>query len=246
MTLRRVPNTPSPAFQRHIGITYSGAETPDSGLKGLRIGLAEWLADALADGPPTLAGIAHPFSFPLRYFEVHQLPPDWDAFLDDFQRHWPTDAEHMYVDFVRDGSGGNGAARLGSVRWRRLTEERAGKSARSVFQFDGQGTVAKAAHAGLPWLRFLRRRLGARVHFWPFDGWVIPAGCSALVELCPALCKPGPIGADRDRTAHTACAMADRLQQADRDGRLAAALAPALRLGERQVAQVEGWNFGVG
>ena len=271
MTLRRVPNTPTPAFQRHIGITYSGAETPDSGLKGLRIGLAvgdapaadvapppgprrywtrrgvaEWLTKALADGPPTLVGIAHPFSFPLRYFEVHQLPPDWDAFLDDFQRHWPTDGEHMYVDFVRDGSGGDSAARSGSVRWRRLTEERAGNAARSVFQFEGQGTVAKAAHAGIPWLRFLRRRLGARVHFWPFDGWAIPAGRSALVELCPALCKPDSTPDGRDRAAHTACAMADRLQQADRDGHLADALGPALRPGERPVAQVEGWILGVG
>jgi len=28
--------------------------------------------------------------------------PDWPTFLDDFQRHWPTD-ENIYVDFVRDG-----------------------------------------------------------------------------------------------------------------------------------------------
>jgi hypothetical protein len=152
----------------------------------------------------------------------------------------------MYVDFVRDGLGGDGAARSGSVRWRRLTEERAGRAARSVFQFEGQGTVAKAAHAGIPWLRWLRRRLGARVHFWPFDGWAIPAGRSALVELCPALCRPGPARDDLDRAAHTACAIADRLQQADRDGRLAQALAPTLRHGERQVAQVEGWMLGVG
>jgi hypothetical protein len=81
-----------------------------------RRGVAEWLAETLADGPPTLAGTAHPFLFPLRYFEVHQLPPDWDAFLDDFQRHWSTDGEHMYVDFVRDGLHGDGAARSGSVR----------------------------------------------------------------------------------------------------------------------------------
>ena len=28
---------------------------------------------------------------------------DWPSFLDDFQRHWPTD-EDIYVDFVRDGA----------------------------------------------------------------------------------------------------------------------------------------------
>jgi hypothetical protein len=45
-----------------------------------------------------------------------------------------------------------------------------------VFHFDVQGSVAKSTHAGIPWLRFIRRRLGARVHFWHFDGWDIPAG----------------------------------------------------------------------
>jgi hypothetical protein len=30
-----------PAFSRHIGIDYSGAETPTSSLKGLRVYLAE-------------------------------------------------------------------------------------------------------------------------------------------------------------------------------------------------------------
>jgi hypothetical protein len=55
---------------------------------------------------------------------------------------------------------GNGAARTGNARWRRLTEERAG-GAKSVFHFDVQGSVAKSTHAGIPWLRFIRQRLGA-------------------------------------------------------------------------------------
>ena len=139
-----------------------------------RRGIAEWLVERLAEDTPTLVGIDHGFSFPLRYFEVHGLKPDWPAFLDDFQRHWPTDEDHIYVDFVRDGACGNGAARMGNARWRRLTEERAGR-AKSVFHFDVQGSVAKSTHAGIPWLRFIRQRLGGRVHFWPFDGWDIPA-----------------------------------------------------------------------
>jgi hypothetical protein len=40
---------------------------------------------------------------------------------------------------------------MGNSRWRRLTEERAG-SAKSVFHFDVQGSVAKSTHAGIPWL----------------------------------------------------------------------------------------------
>ncbi len=245
MTLQLVSNTPTPAFQRYIGIDYSGAETPESSLKGLRIysaqgdapaeelppppsprtywtrrGLAEWLADTLAEDRPTLVGIAHAFSFPLRYFEVHHLPPDWDAFLEDFQLHWPTDAAYTYVDFIRDGPRGTGAARSGLPRWRRLTEERCA-TARSVFQFEGQGTVAKATHAGIPWLRFLRRRLAQRVHFWPFDGCAVPAGRSALVEVVPAQWKHVYLPEGRSIHQHRAYTVATWLQQVDRDGRLA-------------------------
>src|ERR1019366_6864573 len=82
-----------------------------------RRGIAEWLVEKLSDGQPTLVGIDHGFSFPLRYFEEHGLPLDWSFFLDDFQRHWPTD-EDIYVDFVRDGSNGNGAPRSGISGWR--------------------------------------------------------------------------------------------------------------------------------
>src|SRR6478736_1807113 len=111
-----------------------------------RKGIAEWLVERLAEDVPTLVGIDHGFSFPLCYFEAHGLIPDWPTFLDDFQSHWPTD-EDIYVDFVRDGLRGNGAARMGNARWRRLTEQRAGKS---VFHFDAQGSVAKSTHAGIP------------------------------------------------------------------------------------------------
>jgi len=198
-----------PAFASHIGIDYSGAETPTASLKGLRVylaegdrspvevppppsprkywtrrGIAEWLVARLGEDVPTLVGIDHGFSFPLRYFEAQGLLPDWPTFLDDFQRHWPTDEDHTYVDFVRDGAAGNGAARMGSARWRRLTEERAG-GAKSAFHFDVQGSVAKSTHAGIPWLRFIRQRLGARVHFWPFDGWDIPAGRSPSPRFIP-------------------------------------------------------------
>jgi hypothetical protein len=84
-----------PFFSRYIGIDYSGAETPNASLKGLRVyvaesdippvevppppsprkywtrrGIAEWLTERLAEDIPTLVGIDHGFSFPLRYFEV--------------------------------------------------------------------------------------------------------------------------------------------------------------------------------
>ena len=97
------------AFSRYIGIDYSGAETPESSLEGLRVycavgesaatevapppsprkywtrrGIAHWLAERLAEDVPAIVGIDHGFSFPLRYFEVYRLPPDWPTFLEDF------------------------------------------------------------------------------------------------------------------------------------------------------------------
>jgi hypothetical protein len=256
-------------FERHIGIDYSGAETPTASLKGLRIyvaerdgqpvevlpppsprkywtrrGVAEWLVERLNEGRPTLVGMDHGFSFPLRYFEAHGLKPDWSAFLDDFQHHWPTDDDHTYVDFVREGAAGNGAARTGNARWRRLTEERAG-SAKSVFHFDVQGSVAKSTHAGIPWLRSIRRLLGPRVHFWPFDGWEVPVGRSAIAEVYPALWSRGFANEGRTGDQHDAFSIAAWLSYADRDGSLAAFLNPDLSPRERVVAQVEGWILGV-
>ena len=48
-----------------------------------RKGIAEWLVDRLTEDVPALVGVDHGFSFPLRYFEVHGLLPDWPRFLDD-------------------------------------------------------------------------------------------------------------------------------------------------------------------
>ncbi|MFN0315922.1 MAG: hypothetical protein ACKVQA_12900 [Burkholderiales bacterium] len=258
-----------PAFTRYIGIDYSGAETPDSSLKGLRVyladrdslpeevlpqsgprkywsrrGVAHWLVARLAEDVPTLVGIDHGFSFPMRYFEVHRIEPYWPAFLEDFQRHWPTHEDNTYVDCVRRGIRGNGADRTGSSRWRRLAEERSG-SAKSVFHFDVPGSVAKSTHAGLPWLLYMRQQLGERVHFWPFDGWQIPPGRSAVAEAYPALWKREFAVNGRTADQHDAYSVAAWLRQSDADGRLASFLNPSLNPPMRTVAQVEGWIIGV-
>jgi hypothetical protein len=256
-------------FSRYVGIDYSGAQTAEASLKGLRVyrantdrepfevlpppsprkywsrrGIAEWIIEVLNDDAPTIVGIDHCFSFPLRYFETHGLQPDWPNFLDDFQRHWPTDAPNTYVDFVRDGIVGNGAARMGSPRWRRLTEVRAG-GAKSVFHFDVQGSVAKSSHAGIPWLRYIRQNLGQRVHFWPFDGWNIPAGRSAFAEVYPALWSRDFDRGIRDSDQHDAFSIANWLSQRDADGTLSGFLAIHLAAPERAIASVEGWILGV-
>ena len=99
-------------FGRTIGIDYSGAETADSSLKALRVyetcgdapavevlpspgpkkywtrrGLAAWLVEILDGTVPTIVGIDHGFSFPIRYFERYGLIPEWSSFLDDFCFH---------------------------------------------------------------------------------------------------------------------------------------------------------------
>ena len=257
-----------PKFNRYIGIDYSGAKTAESSLKGIRVyeaegvsipvevqppaspkkywsrrGLAEWLAEQLTKETPTIVGIDHSFSFPLRYFEKHWLLPDWPSFLDDFQQHWPTDEKNMYVEFIRDGLFGNGAARTGSARWRRIAEERA--RAKSVFHFDVPGSVAKSTHAGLPWLRYLRNQLGEQIHFWPFDGWEIPAGKSALVEIYPSFWSKNYPREDRTPDQHDAYVATAWLQQVDRDGTINQFLKPEMLPGEYIVAGVEGWILGV-
>ena len=245
-------------FARFIGVDYSGAEAPVAGLTGLRVYLAErekapvevtapqsvgrwwtrkaiaaWLVDELAKPRPTLVGIDHGFSFPLAYFREHGLASDWPGFLDDFQRHWPTDEDHMYVDFIREGVYGRGDLRWGSSRWRRLCEVRSGR-AKSVFHFDVPGSVAKSTHTGLPWLRFIRNTLRDAVHFWPLDGWEIPPGRSVIAEVYPSLWRASfPVeGLTRDQ--HDAYAVAAWLSEADRDGRLAAAFRPALTPADRR------------
>lgn len=260
---------PAFAYPRAIGIDYSGAQTPTSSLSGLRIylaegddpptevlpppsprkywtrrGIAEWLADQLRAGPPAIVGIDHGFSFPLKYFRKYKLPLDWPDFLDDFQRHWPTDDENTYVDFVRDGLRGDGAARTGDARWRRLTEVRAG-AAKSVFHFDVQGSVAKSTHSGLPWLRYLRRQLGDQLHFWPFDGWDAPPGRSLIAEVYPSLWRARWPAEGRTPDQHDAFVVAAWLQQAAHNHVLEAYLNPALTPQERAVAAIEGWILGV-
>lgn len=257
-----------PQFERYIGIDYSGAQTPSSSLKGLRVyvadraiapqevlpplsprkywtrkGVAEWLVERLSEQTPTLVGIDHGFSFPLAYFEKHGLPLDWPFFLDDFQKHWPTD-EDIYVEFIRDGSTGNGAARSGNPRWRRLTELRA-RTAKSVFQFDVQGSVAKSTHAGIPWLRYIRQRLKDRVHFWPFDDWNVPPNRSVVAEVYPALWNRTFPSEVRTPDQQDAFAIAKWSQESDCDGKLDAYFHPRLEPDERSTAEIEGWILGI-
>ena len=77
------------------------------------------------------------------------------------------------------------------------------------------------------------------------DGWEIPAGRSAIVEVYPALWSAEFPREDRTGDQHDAFTIAAKLSQIDRNGGLANLLAPDLTSPERTLAQVEGWILGV-
>ena len=262
------------AFRRTIGIDYSGADNPlhrspklavycaDGDDPPQRVGpprartvnwnrreIAEWLVAQLREkDKPTLIGIDHSFSFPIPYFQRYNnlLGPRWDDFLNDFQAHWPTDGDDTLVSRIRQGTG---RCRAGEANWFRLTDRLSPRTAKSVFQFGVQGQVATSTHAGLPWLRYIRQELartGPRVHFWPFDGWEIPEGQSAIVEVYPSLWS-GRFDRPADRTPdqHDAYSVAGWLSYADRNGCLEQYFNPELTPEEGNRAEVEGWILGV-
>jgi hypothetical protein len=258
-----------PHFTRYFGIDYSGAETADSSCRGLRAyvakgsctaeqiqpppsprrywtrrSLAEWLCDELGKDTPTIDGIDYGFSFPIDYFDKYDLPRDWPGFLLDFQKHWPTHETHTYIDFIREGIIGDGQKRMGENTWLRLTE-RWTATAKSVFLFDVQGSVAKSTFAGLPWLLYLRNWCKRPVHFWPFDSWEVPQGKSVVAEVYPLLWTRRFQRDDRDADEQAAYAAAAWLQRTDLSGSLGSFLKPVLTPKERGVAAVEGWILGV-
>lgn len=258
-----------PLFDRYIGIDYSGAKTAEASLKGIRVyaakqpsepeevlrpagtqkhwsrrALGGWLVEQLSGGGPAIVGIDHAFSFPIAYFKRHGLALDWPGFLNEFQGHCPTDEPNTYVDFVRGGTAGCWSKVAGEPSWLRMTELWT-PSAKSAFQFDVQGAVAKATYAGLPWLRHLRQGLNGIVHFWPFDGWDVPHGRSVIAEVYPSLWMKRFPRQDRNSDQHAAYSVAAWLRRADLNGSLPHFFHPSLEPEECRIAEAEGWILGV-
>jgi hypothetical protein len=254
-------------FDLHIGIDYSGRETPTSRTPALQVyasfdgaeprsiasptsserqyknwcrkEIAEWLIEQANKNISFIAGIDHGFSFPVRYFQRYGLK-SWPDFLEDFSQHWPTDTDHTYVDFIRDIN----PNRTGSPTDLRLTEQWT-SSAKSVFLFDIQGSVAKSSHAGIPWLRRIRREVGDRIHFWPFDGWSVPVGKSVIAEVYPSIFRNRYPKESRSNDQHDAYVVTRWLSETDRSGFLVRYFAPPLTEEQRGVGELEGWILGV-
>ena len=252
-------------FRRYIGIDYSGAQTPESRLKALqvyeatqdslpqkistpikssknwsRIEIAQYCQRSLASDEPIIIGIDHGFSFPISYMQRYGIT-SWDMFLDDFMQNWPTADPYTCVESVRKNN-----PRTGQSSELRLCEQWTA-TAKSVFQFDVQGSVAKSTHAGLPWLLWLRKipESDTPVHFWPFDGFEFPNGKSVVAEVYPALYKRRFPKNGRTPDEHDAWSIVAWLQESDRRGSLDGYFTPPLTTGEQKLAELEGWILGV-
>ena len=255
-------------YNRYIGIDYSGRgtsstlqvyacepgctepefiPTPTSNARRRnwnRIELAEWLAEQFRTDR-VLVGIDHSFSMPISYFDRYGLK-DWDGFLQDFVQHWPTHRAGVQVDDIRKPRGvvSSDLPRTGQTSEFRLTE-RWTSSAKSVFQFDMQGSVAKSTHAGIPWLKQLRDEAADRLHFWPFDGWQPAATKSVIAEVYPSVFRNRYPRADRSVDQQDAYSVAKWLVTTDERGILGGYFCPPLTDEEQTLAQREGWILGV-
>lgn len=250
-----------PDFHRYIGVRYSGRKAPTDQIRWLRVfsahedhepyqewnerspegrwsrqELAEWLREQITGEEPVAVGLDHAFSFPQSYMDRHNLK-SWPEFLQDFEQHWPTDrvsVRELLPDNVRTGDPDE----------RRLTGRWAGTAKGGVFRFELQDGLAKATHAGIPWLDYLRRA-GDRAHFWPFDGFEVPAGRSIVAEVRPEKLLQRYRKDGLSREEHDAYAVCAWLQDRDRQGLLEPYLTPPLSEAEKAQAQIEGWILGV-
>ncbi|MDE0042862.1 MAG: hypothetical protein OXT74_12560 [Candidatus Poribacteria bacterium] len=252
-------------YCHYIGIDYSGASTPETRLKGLQVygarsgrvperaatptpsarnwtraEIGQYCADTITTNQRVIIGIDHAFSFPRSYMDRYELET-WDRFLDDFTLHWPTANPQVTVESLR-----NGNPRTGDTTEFRMCESWTA-SAKSVFRFDVQGQVAKSTHAGLPWLRHLRRlpNIRKRVHFWPFDGFDIPDSKSVIAEVYPSLFRNRYPKESRTSDEHDAYATARWLAEMDCRGHLGRYFKPPLTPYEAKLARIEGWILGV-
>lgn len=258
-----------PQFDLFVGIDYSGAKTPLSRSPTLQVystdsiaspemvkspaatsqkhrnwnrkEIAEWIVSTVVSGETMIVGIDHGFSFPITYLERYGIS-SWDDFLDDFVHHWPTDRDGS-VDTIRRADAGP-PSRTGANTDLRLCEKWT-PSAKSVFLFDVQGSVAKSTHAGLPWLKHIRSQVENKVHFWPYDGWEIPEGRSVIAEVYPSVFRRRFPVEKRSPDQHDAYSVSRWLATSASSGILNRYLDPPLSEDEREMAKLEGWILGV-
>jgi len=226
--------------------------------------LAELVAAELGAGRRMLMGFDFPFGYPAGFGAYVTGTPDplalWDAFAREMPEgvpaaerfrlagrlnalfpgvgpFWFNGLREDIADLPRKGRERQGHG----LTERRLCEERA-KGAFPLWQMGGAGAVGGQAMTGMAALSRLRARFGDAVAVWPFQPLDAPI---ALVEVWPSLIGDAVDAArlpDEIKDAAQVRVLAARIAQAQREGRLQAALdaAPeAARVGE-------GWILGLG
>jgi len=133
---------------------------------------------------------------------------------------------------------------VGATTWLRLCEQWT-SSAKSVFQFDMQGSVAKSSHAGVPWLMWLRDQAADRLHFWPFDGWQPEPTKFVIAEVYPSIFRYRYPREGRTVDEHDAYATGRWMAEMSARGVLTEYFDPPLSPAERDVTALEGWILGV-
>ena len=255
----------STGFNFYVGIDYSGAAFPQTRTSSLQVYLAEgsnlparvqspactknlkrnwnrlevyaWLSKFLQRHDSVIVGIDHGFSFPKSYFKRYKLET-WDQFLTDFVESWPTHEAGTTIEQFRADS-----KRTGNAKELRLTE-RWTSSAKSVFQFDVQGSVAKSTHAGIPFLLQLRKAFPL-LHFWPFDGFEVSQGQSVVAEIYPSIFRNRYLRDSRTVDQQDAYSVCRWMQEMDRHFGMDRYFQPPLSESELSIAALEGWILGV-
>lgn len=255
-------------FANYLGIDYSGAQTPDKGLVGIRVYLSReghpteeirspipagrsahwsrdkvrrWLVDFLRSNPSTLVGIDHGLSVPDCYFKGRSLNT-WRDFLLDLDARWPELATQSVDKSLRHSPLIADYERANLLR---LCETWI-PGPTSVFRTVGQGSVGKSTLSGLAQLRQLLRDSDSSIQVWPFDGWSPDQTHPVIAEVYPSLW--------RRRFTHTnegdihqrdALAVAQWLKRQAEDQQLDHWFEPALTPEEKDRANREGWILGV-
>ena len=250
-------------FDRYVGIDYSGAKTPHQVFRACvfmsqtailpsevqpppsprkywtRRGIAEWLVEHLLEARPTLVGIDHGFSFPVRFFDntvCHTNGQHSSTISRNTGRRTTTFMSPLCVRESAEMQPRDGACELEARDRTACTSE----VCLSLRRARNRGELNPCWHT----MASIHPTTDIGVHFWPLDGWVILRGRSVIAEVYPSLWSRAFEKGERNDHQHDAFSNAEWMRRSDIDGTLAKFFTPNLELAEKKAADAEGWILG--